>query len=282
MNSMAGSPDPVSEVREISISAERPSREIRARVYVPFDSLGVETLPFVLFVHGGGFVSGDLDTHDVLARAITNGARALVVSIEYRLAPEYPFPAGLEDCYAALKWIAKNASSIGGDARRIVLAGDSAGGNLATVTTILARDREGPPILGQWLMHPTLSNKMDTASWHEFGATNFPTKEINEAAVACYVPEDISPYSPLVAPLWADLSKLPPAFIQVGSNDPLRDENTSYANKFLSAGGSAEVLIYEGQQHGFIQYFKDKTNNSEGETALRAGLLVLANWFAVK
>jgi len=279
MMPMAGAPDPVAESRSITIRATAPEREIPARIYVPQGMAGKKGLPIVLFAHGGGFVSGNLDTHDVMVRAIANGAKTIVVSVDYRLAPEHVFPAGLEDVYASLQWVASHADEIGGDAGRVAVSGDSAGANLATEVAILARDRAGPKIAAQWLMYPTVSNKMDTASWEKFGKTNFPTRIVNTNVIAAYVPRGTSPYAPLVAPLWAKKKNLPPALIQVGEFDPLHDEDRDYARALKKAGVDATAIVYQGQQHGFIQFYKDKAHNAEGETALNAGVAFLRSKF---
>lgn len=267
-----GSPDPVAEMRSLNIRAAGPARDIPVRVYVPQGCDAMTKLPIVLFVHGGGFVSGDFETHDVLARAIANGTGALAVAVDYRLAPEHPYPAGLDDVYATLSWLAEHGDQMGGDSRALIVCGDSAGANLATEAAMLARDRRGPKIAAQWLMYPTVSNKMDTASWRLLGHTNFLTREVMASVIASYVPSGMSPTSPEVAPLWSMHKGLPPAFIQVGELDPLRDENVDYATALRNAGVEASVKVYRGQQHGFIQFYKDKQNHAEGETALGDGI----------
>ena len=193
---MAGTPDPVAEVRSLQVRATEPARDIPLRIYVPLGADGGKKLPIVLFVHGGGFVSGDLETHDVLARAITNGTRALVAAVGYRLAPEHPFPAGLDDVFAALSWLAGHAAQIGGDGGAIVVCGDSAGANLATAATMLARKHGSPKILAQWLMSASLSNERDSASWQQFGDTNFPTRADMTRVQASYVPPGMDPLAP--------------------------------------------------------------------------------------
>jgi acetyl esterase len=160
---------------------------------------------------------------------------------------------------------------IGGDSRRIAVSGDSAGANIATVLTLLVRDRSGPRVVAQWLMYPTVSNKMDTESWAKYGDTNFPTRTVITNVIAAYVPKGTSPYSALVAPLWANHSRLPPALVQVGELDPLRDENVAYAKALKAAGVDATAIVYPGQKHGFMQFFKDKANNPEGEKAIDRG-----------
>ncbi|WP_257128451.1 alpha/beta hydrolase [Burkholderia sp. MSMB1459WGS] len=270
----AGVPDAVGKVLALDVPAGQPSRNIPVRVYRPADVLSYERLPIVLFAHGGGFVSGDLDTHDVLVRAIAGRTRALVIAVDYRLAPEFPFPAGLEDLYAVLRWTANHADELGGDARRIVLCGDSAGATLSAATTMLARDRDGPRPVAQWLMYPFVSNKLNTASWAELGDAYFPIREVMRNVLASYVPPGTSPYAPLLSPMLGEHAGLPPALIQVGQLDPLRDENVAYANRLKAAGAEASV-VYEGQAHGFIQFFKDNANHSRGEAALDDGIRFL-------
>ncbi|MGY4494412.1 alpha/beta hydrolase [Pseudomonas sp. TE3610] len=271
---LTGAPDPVAQVNQIAVPASHPARIIPARLYLPSRESN-RLLPVILFVHGGGFISGDLDTHDVLARAIANGAGALVLSVDYRLAPEHPFPAGLEDVYATLTYAAKQARQWGGDADRLAICGDSAGGNIAAATALLARDRKGPTLRALWLMYATLSNKMDSASWQALGETHFPTRAANETAIAAYVPPNIDCFSPLVAPLWAPLADLPPTLVQVGELDPLRDENIDLAHALEHAGVEASLEVYPGQTHGFIQFFKDKRSHSKGQAALEQGVAYL-------
>ncbi|HEB3530106.1 TPA: alpha/beta hydrolase [Burkholderia cenocepacia] len=271
----AGAPDPVDQVLEIKAPARHPRRDIPLRLYKPAGTQHADRLPIVLFVHGGGFVSGDLDTHDVLARAIAVRAHVLVISVDYRLAPEFPFPAGLEDIYAALQWAFDHAASIGGDPERIAVCGDSAGGNLAAATAMLTRDRKGPALVAQWLMYPVVSLKNDTPSWAELGDSHFPTRAATHNALTCYVPTGTSPSEPLLAPLDGNHADLPPALIQVGQLDPLRDESIAYGRSLNEAGTSAAVTVYEDQVHGFIQFFKDKANHSRGEIALDEGIRFL-------
>lgn len=276
---LAGSPDAVGKIQDIQIPALHPTRTISSRLYTPIGVNPALKLPIVLFIHGGGFVSGDLNTHDVLTRSIANRSKSLVLSIDYRLAPEYPYPAGLNDAYAALLWISGHASDIGADPTRIAVAGDSAGGNLATEVAMMARDKKGPAIVAQWLMYPTLSNKMDTASWQQYGNTNFPTRTVNTMVIAAYVPKKMSPYAAGIAPLWAKHNHLPATLLQVGTHDPLRDEVIDYDFALKKAGVSSEVKLYPEQLHGFIQFYKDKLHNAEGEKALDEGITFLNKQF---
>lgn len=274
----AGVPDPVADVSEILVPARSPDRTVGVRAYRPFAD--EETaLPVVVFVHGGGFVSGDLDTHDVLIRAIAGRVGALMLSVDYRLAPEYPFPAGVNDVVAVLDWASRNVGALGGDPSRIAVSGDSAGGNLAASAATIARDRGRPVLRAQLLMYPSLSNKMDTSSWDSFGVadTHFPNRTIHSRGLAAYVPKDISPYDPLVAPMWAAHGGLPPTLIQVGGHDPLRDECMDYADALELAGVAAQCRVYPGEEHGFIQFFKDPAAHPRGEEALRDAVAFLVS-----
>ncbi|MCZ0983165.1 alpha/beta hydrolase [Streptomyces diastatochromogenes] len=272
----AGAPDPVADVREVLVPARSPERTVPVRAYRS-SSEAEAALPVVVFVHGGGFVSGDLDTHDVLTRAIAGRAGALVLSVDYRLAPEHPFPAGVDDVVAVLDWAAEHAGSLGGDPSRIAVSGDSAGGNLAASAAMIARDRGGPDLSAQLLMYPSLSNKMDTPSWDSYGVadTHFPNRTIHGLGLAAYVPDGTSPFDPLVAPLWGEHGGLPPTLIQVGGHDPLRDECTDYAAALESAGVAARCRVYPGEEHGFIQFFKDRAAHPRGEEALQDAVAFL-------
>lgn len=274
---LAGAPDAVAEVRAIEIPAAGPERKIPARLYVPQGADGIKPLPIVMFVHGGGYISGDLDTHDVMVRAMANGAKALVLAVDYRLAPEHPFPAGLEDVYASLQWVATHAGEIGADASRIAISGDSAGANLAAAATLLSRDRDGPKIAAQWLMYATLSNTMDTDSWKQLGDARFPTRPIMLRFIESYLPAGTDRNAPLTAPLSADHRDLPPALLQVGELDPLRDESIDYAQALQKSGAEARAVVYKGVGHGFIQYYKNPERNPQGEgaEAMQAGTAFL-------
>lgn len=273
----AGLPDPVGSVEQIQIPSDESTRAIPARLYRPLDTDSSKKLPMVLFIHGGGFVSGDLDTHDVLVRAICNGVRAIVVSVDYRLAPEFPFPSGLEDSYTALQWMSREAETFNGDNKRIAVAGDSAGANFAAIMAILAREIGDVKLVAQWLMYPTTLDKTNTESWVKFGDIYFPTKAVMSGVKKSYIPEGILPSHPFLAPLLGNLKYLPPALLQVGGLDPLQDENILYSEALKKAGVDAQVFVYENQQHGFIQFYKDKVQHPKGEEALKVGLEFLNN-----
>lgn len=272
----AGAPDAVAEVRMLAVP-EGPERSVPVGVYWP---LAVERqgLPIVVFAHGGGWVSGDLETHDVMCRAIANRARALVLSVDYRLAPEHPYPAAVDDVFAVLAWVAEHGGELGGDAQCIVVSGDSAGGNIATVAAIAARDRGGPRLLAQLLLYPCVASAMDTPSWSEYGET-FPSRRVMTLSLASYVPPTMVTSDPAITPLAADLRALPPTLVLVGSRDPLRDESRAYAEKLSAAGVDAACTVHPGEVHGYIQFFKDKAGNPLGEAALDEGVGFLVKHF---
>lgn len=268
----AGKADIECEIKIISIPTNDSGHSIPVVLYIP-KHLNKETLPVVVFAHGGCFVAGDRETHVVMAHTIANGAKAIVAYVDYRLAPEHPFPAGLNDIYTAIEWISRNALTIGANPNKIAVCGDSAGANLATVAAMMARDKQGPQIVGQWLIYLyAAALETSTASWKELGNTNFPTKEVFINSLNAYIPNGTGTNLEYVAPLNGNHKNLPPAFIQVGELDPLLDENISYNEALLKAGGKSEIRVYKNQFHGFVQFFKNREQNSEGLTAINAGI----------
>ncbi|WP_087945236.1 alpha/beta hydrolase [Pseudomonas synxantha] len=269
---MAGKPEPVSAISDIDIPADAPLRMLRARVYTPFSMAQAQDgqrRGIVLYTHGGGFVSGDLDTHDVMLRALANRSDCTVVSLDYRLAPEAPFPAGLEDTYAALQWLAVHGGEIGGDPQSIIVAGDSAGGNLAAAVCLMARDQGGPRVKAQVLLYANTGNYGETESWKKLSDRRFPTRDVMELVLQCYVPESPTQHhAPMTAPLRAELEALPPALIITAEFDPIKDEGALYAQKLRAAGVVVEEDTYYDVEHGFIQYFQAQHNQPMGEQAL--------------
>ena len=248
MAMMSGDPPPVANVENRRIPG--PAGEIPVRIYAP---QGAAPFPVLVFYHGGGWVIGSLDTHDGTCRQLANGAGCVVVSVDYRLAPEHKYPAGPEDAYAALKWVSENAASIGADRGRIAIGGDSAGGNLTAVVALMARDRGGPPVVLQLLIYPVTDASFDTASYRENADGYFLTTAAMKWFWGHYLyrPEDGNePYaSPLRA---ADLSGLPPALVITAEFDPLRDEGEAYAARLDAARVSTRKTRYDGVIHGFF------------------------------
>ncbi|WP_052469382.1 alpha/beta hydrolase [Pseudomonas massiliensis] len=265
----AGTPEPVAEVRELSIPAGQPERRIPARLYVPAAAERSNAGPMVLFFHGGGFLCGDLDTHEAMLCALANRSGAPVLSLDYRLAPESPFPAGLEDCHAALCWLAEHAADLGADPARLFLCGDSAGGNLAAAVCLLARQRGGPQAAGQVLFYANLDGSCDTPSWAELGNRYFPTRAAMELTLRCYLPGPVEDrLQPLAAPLRAELSGLPAALVITAQLDPLRDEGQAYVRRLMQAGVFARHVECPGMEHGFVQFYQELHNLEQGQRAL--------------
>ncbi len=229
-----------------------PGGEIALRVYTPLGATG-NLLPGFVFFHGGGFVIGDLDTHDDICRCLANGSGCRVVSVDYRLAPEHPFPAAVEDCVAATNWVAAHAAEVGVDPKRLAVGGDSAGGNLAAVVSQLAR-KDGPQIVFQLLIYPvTQLGAPDTPSMRENAKGYFLEKDAMDWFTKLYAPDKAHRSDPRLSPLKAaDLSGLPPAYVITAGFDPLRDEGRDYADKLDAAGVSVTYVNYPGMVHGFF------------------------------
>lgn len=246
---LAGAPEPVNKVADRQIPGA--VGNISVRIYTPLDGIN---LPILVYFHGGSFTVGDLDTHDAPLRALANRAGCIVVAVAYRLAPENQFPAAPEDAYAATKWVVEHAAEIGGDATRVAVGGDSAGGNLAAVVTLMARDRNRPALVYQVLIYPNTDATMSTASWQELGNKGYIlTTEGMASAFAQYLPGSVDKKNSYVSPLWANLNSLPPALIIIGECDPLRDEDEAYAERLKQAGVPVVSKRYDGMIHGFFQ-----------------------------
>lgn len=242
-------PQPIGAVEERTIPG--PGGDIPVRIYWPAAPSHAPA-PMVVFAHGGGFVFCDLDTHDDLCRSLSNGIAAIVVSVDYRLAPESQWPAAVEDVYTAVCWAAGEAERLGGDVSKIVVAGDSAGGNLAAVTAILARDRGGPDIACQALLYPVLAADFDTESYRRFETGFYNTRAAMTWYWDQYVPEVGDRAHPHVAPLHADLRGLPQAVVITAGFDPLRSEGEEYAEALAAQGVPVVHHGYAGAIHGFM------------------------------
>jgi acetyl esterase len=206
--------------------------------------------PIMVYAHGGGFVFCDLDSHDGLCRSFANLVPAVVVSVAYRLAPEYPWPAAAEDVYAVAQWAAHG--NFGGDVSRIVVGGDSAGGNLAAVTALMARDRGGPALAAQLLVYPMIAADFDTESYRLFGKGFYNPRPALQWYWDQYVPFPADRVHPYASPLKADLRGLPPAVVVIAGHDPLRDEGIAYGRALHAAGVDTVCCHYAGGIHGFM------------------------------
>jgi acetyl esterase len=224
---------------------------IPIRIYKP---QGDGVLPIVIYYHGGGWSRCNIETHDYICRYIAKGSNSIVVSVGYRLAPEYKFPTGLEDCYDALVWVEKNVVTFNGDSSRIAIAGDSSGGNLAAVVCLLAKERQGPKILKQVLIYPNtdLSDTSQGSYKRYEKGYNLERRQV-ETFNRYYVNNENEWTNPYVSPLLAeDVSGLPPVLFIFAECDVLVDEGLKYAKKLKDAGVTVEYHIYKGMPHGFI------------------------------
>lgn len=225
--------------------------EITVRAYSP-DGPGPH--PALVYYHGGGWVIGDLYTHDGLCRSITNAARCAVLSVDYRLAPESKYPVAVEDSYAALLWIVANAERLGIDRRRMAVGGDSAGGNLATVMALMARDRTGPRLALQVLIYPVTDHDLDTRSYRENATGYILTREGMRWFWNHYLASEAQGREPYASPLRAaSLAGLPPALVITAEYDPLCDEGEAYAARLRDAGVPVTLTRYPGMFHGFVR-----------------------------
>jgi len=261
--------EPTAVGRTQDLSIPGPDGEIPVRVYTP---KGHGPYPVLVYFHGGGWVIGNIETHDGICRDLCTGASALVISVGYRLAPENKFPAATEDCYAATLWAAKEAASLGGDPNRIAVGGDSSGGNLAAVTALMIRDRGGPTLCHQLLVYPVTDHSFNTPSYEENREGYFLTRELMEWFWEKYLPEGSTGDDPMSSPLRAgDLSGLPSATVLTAEFDPLRDEGELYAERLKEAGVNTQLTRYDGLFHGFFAMgvAMDRAQDAMNET-LRA------------
>jgi acetyl esterase len=225
--------------------------EIPVRVYRPSPA---QDLPALVYFHGGGFVICNLDTHDRLCRSLANASGCVVVAVDYRLAPEHKYPAAADDAYAATRYVAEHAVEFGIDPNRIAVGGDSAGGNLATVVALMARDRGGPALKFQLLIYPVTDfTEHSTQSERDYGHGYFLDVELMDWFGDQYFAADADRHSAYASPAKAtDLRHLPPAFVLTGECDPLRDQGEAYAERLRSAGVAVAVTRYEGMIHPFL------------------------------
>ena len=253
-------PVPVAAIRDLAIPAR--NHLIPVRIYSPLDRGAARDgrLPVLVYYHGGGWALGSIATYDSVCRALARGSGALVVSVDYRLAPEHPFPAAIEDAHLALEWVARNADDLGADANRLAVGGDSAGGNLATVTAVRAA-REGLPVAFQALLYPVTDlTRTDRPSFREYGEGHLLTTRAVEAFRGFYLPDPRDWTRPDVSPLLApddDLKLLPPALVMTVGCDVLRDEGQAYVDRLRALGVPVEHRLEPELIHGSFNLFNN-------------------------
>jgi acetyl esterase len=241
----------VTDVRNIELQG--PNGPVNARLYKP---RGISTPPLTVFYHGGGFVAGSLDTHDGVCREMAAHTKTAVLSVDYRLAPEYPFPAGIEDAYHALVWASSNGAALEVDVTRIAVAGDSAGATIALITAIRARDELGPVIRAQLIFYPCTDLRDTAYASREENAEGYGlTEGARKMLTGLYAPTDQLRHNPRISPLLQkNLAGLPPTLIITCQYDPLRDEGLAMADALYTAGADVCAQTADGMIHGFINY----------------------------
>ncbi|MBA9001924.1 alpha/beta hydrolase [Thermomonospora cellulosilytica] len=256
------------EFTERAVPGPEGAPDVSLLVCRPAGTTGL--LPAVYFMHGGGMILGDNRSGIEMVLDWVQELGVVAVSVEYRLAPEHPHPAPVEDCYAGLVWTAEHAAELGIDPERIIVAGVSAGGGLAAAVALMARDRGGPELAGQMLVCPMLDDRNETPSSHQMAGLGVWDRTSNETGWSALLGDarggpDVSPYA---APARAeDLSGLPPAFIDVGSAETFRDEDVAYATRIWQAGGRAELHVWPGGFHGFDQFAPHAALSQEARAA---------------
>ena len=259
--------EPESVAQVVNRTIPGPAGEIPIRIYTP---AGSGPFPALVFFHGGGWVICDLDTHDSLCRSLCNGADCIVVSVDYRLAPEHKFPAAPEDCYAATQWVAGHAAEINAKPGKIAIGGDSAGGNLTAVVAQMVRDQGGPRLALQLLIYPATDFTFDGPSIHENGQDYFLTIDDMNWFTSYYLNSDADKKNPLASPMQSDnLRGLPTALVITSEYDPLRDEGEAYGKRLKEAGVPVTISRYNGVIHGFLSLepLTDKGKQAREECA---------------
>jgi acetyl esterase len=246
-------PDPPEVGSVQDLQAAGPAGPIPVRSYRPAGSSAADVLPVLVYYHGGGWVIGDLDTHDVLCRQLCNQSGCAVVSVDYRMGPEHRFPGAVDDAMAATRWVRAQAQALKVDASRLAVGGDSAGGNLAAVVALAARDEGDLPIAFQLLIYPATDQRRGAPSHATNGQGYLLTRETMDYFHEHYIPDARQDLDWRASPLLhANHAKLPPAFVLTAGYDPLRDEGLHYAQKLSEAGNRAALVNFERQIHGFI------------------------------
>lgn len=245
-----------------NLTVEVDSEKIPVRVYTPEEG---DKFPIIIYAHGGSWISGNLDTHDNVCRKLSRNTKVIVISVDYRLAPENPFPSGLNDVYNTLQWTYENAKSINGNEKLIAIVGDSAGGNLSAAVSSMIRDKNGPHITCQVLIYPSTNiSELNSNSWSYFASDFNISTEDMEKYISLYVPREEDRKNPYVSPLLAeDFKGLPNTLVVTAEIDPLRDEGEAYANKLKEAGIQVDIIRVKGVTHGFITMDKITDKSDE-------------------
>ena len=244
-------PEPVAKVEDRTIPT--PTGGLPIRLYTPE---GDGPLPVLVFFHGGGWVVGNLESHDATCRALANAAGCITLAVDYRLAPEHKFPAAPEDCYEATKWAVLNAAALGGDPQRVAVGGDSAGGNLAAAVALMSGDRGAPSLAYQLLLYPVTTHSFDTESCKQNGEDYLLTKDSMVWFWDHYLENDEDGNAPYASPLQAKyVNSPPPGLVITAEFDPLRDEGEAYGKKLQDAGADIKISRYDGTIHGFFSFF---------------------------
>jgi acetyl esterase len=263
---LGGAPVEVGSVEDVE--APGPAGPIPIRIYRPQGDQA--PLPLLMFLHGGGYTCGSLDSYDALCRMLTRESGFVVASVGYRLAPEHPAPAPGEDAYAAFLWLAANASAFGAEAARLAVGGDSAGGGLAAGVALRARDSGGPPIIHQLLVYPAVGSEAGSASARAYGEGHGLTNARMKFYWECYVPQpELAQLPYVLADNASSLRGLPPATVIIAECDPLHDMGVAYAERLRADGVPVELHVYDGMIHAFFSYIAifDKGRQAVGDAA---------------
>jgi acetyl esterase len=254
-------PIPFSNIKNTTVDVN--AEKIPIRIYTPENQ---DNSPIIIYSHGGSWIAGNLDTHDTVCRKLAQNTKAIVISVDYRLAPENPFPAGLNDVYNVLQWTYNNAQNINGNKKQIAVVGDSAGGNLSAAVSLMARNKSGPQITCQVLIYPSTNiYELNSQSWSYFANDFNISTEDMEKYISLYIPQKEDRKNAYASPLLAtDLKELPDALIVTAEIDPLRDDGEAYGNKLKDVGINADTIRFNGVTHGFITMDKitDKADDA--------------------
>ncbi len=255
---------PFNNIKDTTIEVD--SQKISVRIYTPDEG---SNFPIIIYSHGGSWIAGNLDTHDNVCRKLSSNTNSIVISVDYRLAPENPFPAAVNDVYNTLEWTSKNAKSINGNEKLIAVVGDSAGGNLSAVASLMSRDKGGSNIACEVLVYPSTNiYELNTESWSNFANDFNISIEEMERYISFYVQKEEDRKSSYASPLLAkDFSNLPDTLVITAEIDPLRDEGEAYGKKLQDAGNKVQIIRINGVTHGFITMDKitDKADEALNE-----------------